>query len=322
MPRSARTTSASPARARPTTSPARPSLSCRRSTASAPGLRSRSHTWRWTAPGRSMRRGSSCSWARSTPPSSTPTASRRPGQCTRCCPRQLDPYNVAPLWPDAISLAALQARSLLESGRADGRKVTESDLAEVAARSRKSALDNPNAQLAWDRPADELLADDLLRDPLRLHDCPPITDGAAAVILAADDTARDICERPAWITGIDHRTDPMALGVRDLARSESARQAAEKAGVGDGTGRRGRAPRPVHAPGADLARRPWVGRRNGGQPVGWCAVRPPDHGRGPGPGRRGGPAHHRRRGRARRGSRHPGPVPATEPRLRPRRGTS
>ncbi len=148
--------------------------------------------------------------------------------------RQLDPYNVAPLWPDAISLAALQARSLLESGRADGRKVTESDLAEVAARSRKAALDNPNAQLAWDRPADELLADDLLRDPLRLHDCPPITDGAAAVILAADDAARDICERPAWITGIDHRTDPMALGLRDLARSESARQAAEKAGVGEG----------------------------------------------------------------------------------------
>jgi acetyl-CoA acetyltransferase len=64
---------------------------------------------------------------------------------------------------------------------------------------------------------------------------PPPTDGAAAVILAAGDVARRVCERPAWIRGLDHRIEPHALGVRDLTHCESARLAASRAGVGDGT---------------------------------------------------------------------------------------
>ncbi len=65
-------------------------------------------------------------------------------------------------------------------------------------------------------------------------DCPPITDGAAAIVLAAGDVARSKVERPAWIRGIDHRVEPIHLGLRDLTVSESTRIAAEKAGVADG----------------------------------------------------------------------------------------
>lgn len=67
--------------------------------------------------------------------------------------------------------------------------------------------------------------------PLRTGDCPPIGDGAAAVILAAGDTARRLCERPAWITGIDHRIEAHGLGLRDLTDSPSTRLAAERAGL-------------------------------------------------------------------------------------------
>jgi acetyl-CoA acetyltransferase len=152
-----------------------------------------------------------------------------PGPIHEVLSRQLDPYHVAPLWPDAISLAALQARALLDAGKAD-----EAGFAEVVARSRKSALANPNAQLAWDRTAAELLAEEPMVDPLRRHDCPPITDGACAVIIAAEDRAREICDRPAWIRGIDHRIEPMALGVRDLTTSASTRLAGSRAGVAEG----------------------------------------------------------------------------------------
>jgi acetyl-CoA acetyltransferase len=152
-----------------------------------------------------------------------------PGPLHEVLSRQLDPYSVGPLWPDAISLAALQARALLDSGKA-----TEADFAEVVARSRRAALNNPNAQLAWDKAAADLLAEEPLVDPLRKHDCPPITDGACAVILAADDTARRLRDRPAWIRGIDHRVEPMALGVRDLTSSVSTRLAGERAGVASG----------------------------------------------------------------------------------------
>jgi acetyl-CoA acetyltransferase len=50
-------------------------------------------------------------------------------------------------------------------------------------------------------------------------------------VLAADDRARELRERPAWIRGIDHRIEPMALGMRDLTTSASTRGAAKKAGA-------------------------------------------------------------------------------------------
>ncbi len=70
--------------------------------------------------------------------------------------------------------------------------------------------------------------------PLRKHDCPPLSDGAVAMVLAADDRARELSDSPAWIRGIEHRIDAHALGVRDLTDSPSTRLAAEAAGVGDG----------------------------------------------------------------------------------------
>jgi len=151
-----------------------------------------------------------------------------PGDLPKVLTTQLDPYYVAPMWPDAISIAGLQARALLDSGKA-----TERDFAEVAVRNRRSAMDNPKAQLAGEFNADDILAEPYLASPLRKHDCPPITDGAAAVILAAGDLARELSDRPAWIRGLDHRVDAHALGLRDLTVSPSTRLAGEKAGVGN-----------------------------------------------------------------------------------------
>jgi acetyl-CoA acetyltransferase len=147
---------------------------------------------------------------------------------TKVLALQLDPYVLAPLWPDPVSLAALQARALLDTGKA-----TERDFAEVAARSRKAALANPKAQVAYDRSADELLGEDYAVAPLRRHTLPPITDGAAAIVLAAGDKAFEWVDRPAWITGIDHRIETHSLGARDLTTSPSTAKAAEMAGVGE-----------------------------------------------------------------------------------------
>src|SRR5262249_20727502 len=95
-----------------------------------------------------------------------------PGPLRELLALQLDPYMVAPLWPDTVSLAALQARLLLDAGRA-----TERDLAGVVAGSRRAALDTPNAQLRGEPAVEALLAEPYLVSPLRRHDCPPIGDG-------------------------------------------------------------------------------------------------------------------------------------------------
>src|SRR5262249_58746661 len=110
---------------------------------------------------------------------------------------QLDPYLVAPLWPDSVSIAALQARLGIEAGL-----WSEKDMAEVAARSRAAAMSNPQAQLSGAVSAEKLLEAPYLADPLRAHDCAPVGDGAAVVILASGDRAGELCKRPAWTTGI------------------------------------------------------------------------------------------------------------------------
>jgi acetyl-CoA acetyltransferase len=143
------------------------------------------------------------------------------GELRRVLALQLDPYVVAPLWPDAVSLAALQARAGIEAGR-----WSEKDLAEVAARARAAGAANPYAQLS--DPIDPEAP--YLADPLRAHDCAPITDGAAAIVLAAGHRAGELCERPAWITGLEHRVDSPGFGARDLTTAPSAGAAARAAG--------------------------------------------------------------------------------------------
>jgi acetyl-CoA acetyltransferase len=142
---------------------------------------------------------------------------------------QLDPYYLAPTGVDCISTAALQARALLD--RTD---YTEADMAEVASRSRRDARGNPMAQVQKDVSAKKLLDEPYWVEPLRKHDCPPISDGVAAAILVAGERARDVCEHPAWIRGIEHRIDPHYLGVRDLEQSPSTAAAGQVLGSHDG----------------------------------------------------------------------------------------
>ena len=147
-------------------------------------------------------------------------------QLRRVLALQLDPYLVAPLWPDSVSVAALQARLGLDAGR-----WTEKDMAAVAARSRSAASGNPAAQVSGEVAVSELLARPYVAEPLRAHDCAPVGDGAAVVLLACAARARELCARPAWITGFAHRIDSGSLGARDLLAVPSATGAASAAGM-------------------------------------------------------------------------------------------
>ena len=153
------------------------------------------------------------------------------GNLRRVLALQLDPYLNAPLWPDSVSIAALQARLGIEAGA-----WSEKEMAEVAARSRAAAKSNPQAQISGDTTAEELLASPYVSDPLRAHDCAPVGDGAAVAILASAERAREITANPAWITGFEHRIDSGNLGARDLTAAPSAAASAQAAGVGSGAG--------------------------------------------------------------------------------------
>lgn len=141
------------------------------------------------------------------------------GDLRQVLSRQTDPYTVAPLWPDSVSMAALQARAGI-----DADIWTEEQMARVAMDGFAVATRVDSVEPSND--LDELMARPYLVDPLRAHDIAPITDGAAVVVLAADDRARDLREHPAWITGIEHRIETPAIGARDLTRSVSTHEAA------------------------------------------------------------------------------------------------
>lgn len=127
---------------------------------------------------------------------------------------QLDPYLVAPLAPGTASLAGLQARLLIESGR-----YTERDFAAVACARRGGP------------GLDEALQEPLTASPLRPLDCSTVCSGAGAVVLAVDELAGRSNGSPAWITGIGHLIERHHLGARDLTQSPSTQTLASRLGV-------------------------------------------------------------------------------------------
>ncbi len=152
-----------------------------------------------------------------------------PGELPRVLALQFEPYTMAPLFPDAIGVAGLQARAALDAGT-----ITEEQMAEVVARSYADAKANPHAQRSGDLTVEDVLARPRKYDPLRTLDVCPISDGCAAMVLAVGDRALELTDNPVWISGMDHRIEAHALGNRDLSTSLSTRLAAQGAGV-DGT---------------------------------------------------------------------------------------
>jgi acetyl-CoA acetyltransferase len=176
------------------------------------------------------------------------------GVLRRTLSLQLEPYTMTPLWPDTVSLAGLQARAGMDAGLWDERA-----MAEVVNRSLTDAEKNDWALRKGGSSVEELLARPMYADPLRKHDCAPVTDGAAAIVLAAGDRAR---EGP-----------PLRRGARPRRR------------------RHRRAARPLQPPGAGAASGGRPGRRRDHQPLGRGAGEQPDVLRRRHPRRRGRAPH-------------------------------
>ncbi len=115
---------------------------------------------------------------------------------------------------------------------------TQKQLAEVAAKNHANGSLNPNAQFPMKVTAEQVMNSPAVADPLRLLDCSPITDGAAAAILVPLDKVKEFTKNtPVRIAASAHATDTMALHDRgDIAAIESTARAAEKAYAQAGIG--------------------------------------------------------------------------------------
>lgn len=135
-----------------------------------------------------------------------------------------DPIYQRALGIDATSSAALQARCYMEKTGA-----TEEDFARVSVKNHKNAFGNPYAQLPMEISVEDVMKSRKIAEPLKLFDCSPISDGAAAVILSNKQGLKRFKKDPVWILGVGHCSDSYTLGYRDLTNTRALKNAAQRA---------------------------------------------------------------------------------------------
>lgn len=122
-------------------------------------------------------------------------------------------------------LYALMARAHMEKYG-----TTREQLAMVSVKNHKNGAKNPLAQFAFEVSVDDVLCSVMVADPLRILDCSPITDGAAALILCPVEKAKELGKPIIKIIGTGHATDTIALAQRkDITWLEATYLAAQQA---------------------------------------------------------------------------------------------
>ncbi|MEM4723635.1 MAG: thiolase domain-containing protein [Candidatus Hadarchaeum sp.] len=108
---------------------------------------------------------------------------------------------------------------------------TREQLAQVAVKNHFHGSLNPHAQFRHKITVEDVLNSVLVADPLRVLDCSPITDGAAAAILCPLNLAQRITRKPPIkVSGYGHATDTIALhSRRDFTFLRATELAAERA---------------------------------------------------------------------------------------------
>jgi len=135
-----------------------------------------------------------------------------------------DPFYTRPVGLDYLAAAALQAQAYMNRSG-----VTENQLADIVVRSREWAAKNPVAQESTPVTRDEVLAAPMAADPIRESFIYPVSDGAIAMILANEERARAITDKPVWVTGVGNCYDSFFLGERDFAGNFALERAAQRA---------------------------------------------------------------------------------------------
>jgi acetyl-CoA C-acetyltransferase len=107
---------------------------------------------------------------------------------------------------------------------------TREQVAMVSVKNRGNGSTNPKAHFQKPVSLEEVLGSRLISDPLRLYDCPPISDGASAAVLCAADVAGEFSSRPIDVIGSGHAMGPGTLfEMADLTSFEASVSASREA---------------------------------------------------------------------------------------------
>jgi len=136
-----------------------------------------------------------------------------------------------PLKPNLLWIFALEMNRYMTVHGIEKR-----DIARVSVINKRNAADHPSAQLAQpDITVDDVLNSPVMAWPVQRLDVSPVTDGAVAVVLAAEEKAEKLTDKPIWIQGVGWNLDTAYWANRDLYYPQyvenAARMAYKMAGV-------------------------------------------------------------------------------------------
>jgi acetyl-CoA C-acetyltransferase len=104
------------------------------------------------------------------------------------------------------------------------------ELAAVTVKNRAHAEGSPTAMFSQPVSAEEVVTSRPIADPLRLLDCSPISDGAAAVVVTTVENAAGARERPVRILACEQASGATAISqITDLTSFEATTVAARRA---------------------------------------------------------------------------------------------
>ena len=107
---------------------------------------------------------------------------------------------------------------------------TEEQMAKVSVKNHYNATKNPMAQSPKKITIEDVLNSRKIVEPFKFYDNCLYTEGSSAVILAAEHVARELTDKPVWITGVGASVDYVMPGNRDnIYTFESSREAARRA---------------------------------------------------------------------------------------------
>jgi acetyl-CoA C-acetyltransferase len=145
-----------------------------------------------------------------------------------------------PIWERAVMAGAIGNFAAMTSVYVNESGATAEQAAKVAVKARRNATRNPHAHLKIaDITVESVLASDMLAYPVRKLDMCPSSDGAVAVLFGADEDARSLAPRPAWVHAAVTAHDQQYMGdsPKRLAEMRSLIEARAKgyalAGIDD-----------------------------------------------------------------------------------------
>lgn len=146
-------------------------------------------------------------------------------------------FGFEPIFLRPMGLDNLQAAAMQQLRYMDKSGISREQCAKVVVKNRGNGLQNPYVRFGAKLQMEDVLNSKMMAYPISAQEIKPLCDGACTLILATEEKAKKLTNKPIWVTGMGSAYDRHNLGERELSVSlaleEAAKKAYKMASIGD-----------------------------------------------------------------------------------------